>query len=56
MTNPFGYSLKLDPKSRGDLLQVKVADKAITITKSVVQKYIDGCFSPRVLIVAFSRR
>lgn len=46
-TPPLGYSLKAEPQSRAETYHELVADKAVSITKSALQGFLDSFLNPK---------
>jgi hypothetical protein len=44
---PLGYSLRQTPESRSDTYTYQVADKAVSITKSAIQGFLDSFLNPK---------
>lgn len=44
---PLGYSLNTPPETPGDVFSKPTADRAVTITKAVLQKYINDFLDPK---------
>ena len=47
MSVPFGYSFNTPPETERDALKRPTADRAVTITKSATQKYINDFLNPK---------